>query len=160
MKKYLVCLLSFLFLFYSYNELKRVEYEDLSVMSEIRTYNNIQNKYELIFDDEVLNLSNFKLKMANFSNNSSNIREIYLNYPNNLKDYFKDIKYISVTGNDLNELIKIIKERYEEVLIKNNVYERGYTNNNISINKVILESNIQIVDKFKIKYPNVKIMTK
>ncbi len=160
MKKYLVCLLSFLFLFYSYNELKRVEYEDLSVMSEIRTYNNIQNKYELIFDDEVLNLSNFKLKMANFSNNSSNIREIYLNYPNNLKDYFKDIKYISVTGNDLNELIKIIKERYEEVLIKNNVYERGYTNNNISINKVILESSIQIVDKFKIKYPNVKIMTK
>lgn len=160
MKKYLVCLLSFLFLFYSYNELKRVEYEDLSVMSEIRTYNNIQNKYELIFDDEVLNLSNFKLKMANFSNNSSNIREIYLNYPNNLKDYFKDIKYISVTGNDLNEIIKIIKEKYEEVLIKNNVYERGYTNNNISINKVILESNIQIVDKFKIKYPNVKIMTK
>lgn len=160
MKKYLVCLLSFLFLFYSYNELKRVEYEDLSVMSEIRTYNNIQNKYELIFDDEVLNLSNFKLKMANFSNNSSNIREIYLNYPNNLKDYFKDIKYISVTGNDLNEIIKIIKERYEEVLIKNNVYERGYTNNNISINKVILESSIQIVDKFKIKYPNVKIMTK
>ena len=160
MKKYLVCLLSFLFLFYSYNELKRVEYEDLSVMSEIRTYNNIQNKYELIFDDEVLNLSNFKLKMANFSNNSSNIREIYLNYPNNLKDYFKDIKYISVTGNDLNEIIKIIKERYEEVLIKNNVYERGYTDNNISINKVILESNIQIVDKFKIKYPNVKIMTK
>lgn len=132
----------------------------MSVMGEIRTYNLREDEYELIFDKEVLNLSNFKLKMAIFTSSGCNIKKVYINYPYNVQEYFKDKEYISVTGNNLNYIIDLIKREYVNVLKENNSYEEGYTDNSISINKVVVQSGAEVIDKFKIKYPSVKIKSK
>lgn len=161
MKKYFVFI--FIFLLFTINiilflNISKDEYNiDMSVMGEIRTYNLREDEYELIFDEEILNLSNFKLKMALFTSSNCNIKKIYINYPYNVKEYFKGKEYISVTGNNLNYIIDLIKEEYTNVLKENNSYEEGYTDNNISINKVVIQSGAEVIDKFKIKYPKVKI---
>lgn len=163
MKKYFIFLfLSLFLLFVAYisllsNIAKETNEYDMSVMGEIRTYNLREDEYELIFDEEVLNLSNFKLKMALFSSSNCNIKKVYINYPYNVQEYFKDKEYISVTGNNLNYIIDLIREEYTNILKENNNYEDGYTDNNISINKVVIQSGAEVINKFKIKYPNVKI---
>lgn len=159
MKKYFIFLF-ILFIIYASLFLSIIRKDNdynISVMGEIRTYNLREDEYELIFDEEILNLSNFKLKMALFSSSSSSIKKVYINYPNNVKEYFENKKYISVTGNNLNYIIDLIKEKYINILKENNSYEDEYTNNNIIINKIIVESRAEVMDKFKIKYPNVKI---
>lgn len=150
---FIVCISSFL------NITKEVDDYDISVMGEIRTYNLREDEYELIFDDEILNLSNFKLKLALFSSSNSNIKKIYINYPYNVKEYFKNKEYISVTGNNLNYIIDLIKEEYINTLKESNSYEDVYIDNNISINRVVVQSMAETIDKFKIKYPKVKIKT-
>ena len=161
MKKYFILFIYFIFIcvICFYPNIKS-EDDDITVMNEIRTYNTAVNEYELVFDDEVLNLSNFKLKMAIFSSSECNIRKVYIYYANNVKEYFKDKEYISVTGNNLNYIIDLVREKYNNVLKENNVYEEGYTDNNISINKVVVQGDAEVINKFKMKYPNVKVMTK
>lgn len=158
MKKYLVFifLLFVIYLSLLFNITKEVDDYDMSVMGEIRTYNLREDEYELIFDNEILNLSNFKLKMALFTSSNCDIKKVYINYPYNIREYFKNKEYISVTGNNLNYIIDLIKEEYIDTLKKNNVYDQ-LTDNNISINKVVVTGGVETIDKFKIKYPNVKI---
>lgn len=159
MKKYFIFIFLLFVIYISlfFNITKEVDDYDMSVMSEIRTYNLREDEYELIFDEEILNLSNFKLKMALFSSSNCNIKKVYINYPYNVKEYFEDKEYISVTGNNLNYIIDLIKEEYTNTLKENNSYEEEYTDNNISINKIVVQSMAEVIDKFKMKYPKVKI---
>ena len=39
----------------------------MPAMADNRVYNTNNNEYELIFDNEILNLSNLKLKLATFT---------------------------------------------------------------------------------------------
>ncbi len=160
MKKQFIFVLLFIVCLSSFLNIKKEEY-DMSVMGEIRTYNLREEEYEINFDEEILNLSNFKLKMALFSSVDSNIKRVYINYPYEFKEYSKNKEYISVTGNNLNYIIDLIKKEYTDILKENSNYKENYTyNNNISINKVAVQSTPEIIDKFKAKYPKVKIKSK
>ena len=162
MKKYFISIIFVLLLygFLSFNIVNSNKEEYIPVMSELRTYNLREEEYELTFDEEVLNLSNFKLKMALFSSLDCDIKKIYINYPNKVKEYFDGIEYISVTGNNLNDIVDIVRNKYISILKNNNLYDNEFVDNNISINKVIIQGGAEVMDRFRIKYPKVKIVIK
>lgn len=162
MKKYFISIISVLLIygFFSFNIVNSNEEDNIPVMSELRTYNLREEEYELVFDNEPLNLTNFKLKMALFSSLDCDIRKIYINYSDKVKEYFVNKEYISVTGNNLNNIIDRVRNEYIGVLEANNLYDDEFIDNNISINKVIVQGGAEVIDRFRIKYPKVEIVIK
>lgn len=126
---------------------------DVTAMSINSNYDDC----ELIFENENLNLRNIKLKLALFSNHDSYIKKVYIKYNMKVKDYF-DKEYFSFDNTDFNLGIEKIINEYNEVLKDNYVYDETLTDiNNIQIEKVILSTNKDILNKFIIKYPKVII---
>lgn len=160
MKKYIIFifLLISIYILLNFNIDKHIK-DDIPVMGDIRTYNLKEMEYELIFEDEILNLSNFKLKLATFISYNSKIKRIYIDYPNSVKEYFNSKEYFSFNDKNINEGIELIKAEYKNILEKNNLYQSidNFSDNNIIINKVIVQSGAQAIEKFKSKYPNVKV---
>ncbi len=120
-----------------------------SVMSE-EIVSNTYSDYDLIFDKEILNLSNFKLKLALFTSYQYQIKRIYFDY-----NYNKDLnkkEYFSFIGNNLNEGIDNLREQY--YLINNN---KLITDNYIKIRKIRIYTVDKAIEIFKDKYPKVKV---
>lgn len=160
MKKVLIVTIFFSITFILSAINKSEEYS-MPVMSDNRVYNTNNNEYELIFDNEILNLSNLKLKLATFTSYESNIRKVYLDYPESIKEYFND-EYISYEGNNINNLKDVIENYYKDVLKNNNLYNYidSYTENNVPIKKVVLTCDSKCIYVFRDKYPNVIVKKK
>lgn len=160
MKKVFIVTIFFSLIFILLSIDKSDEYY-MPVMGDNRVYNTNNNEYEFIFDDEILNLSNLKLKLASFTSYESNIRKIYLEYPESIKEYFKD-EYISYEGNNINNLKDVIENYYKDVLKNNNLYNYidSYSENNVSIKKVVLTCDSKCIYVFRDKYPNVIVKKK
>ena len=77
MKK-LIILIFFLFCICCINESN----ETKMTMANI----NSNTHYELIFDNEMLNIRNFKLKLGLFTSYDYNITKVYINYNENIKE--------------------------------------------------------------------------
>ena len=148
MKKLVVLLMFFLFIisnFFYKNDVK-------TVMGNI----NNNNHYELIFDNENLNLKNFKLKMACILSNEHNIKKVYLKYPERIKEYFNNKEYFSFDNSNFNDGIQRLKEEYNIVLKENYLYDELDNNiSDITIEKVEIYTSKDALTKFKEKYPNV-----
>lgn len=160
MKKVFIVTIFFSLIFILLSIDKSDEYSML-VMADNRVYNTNNNEYEIIFDNEILNLSNLKLKLAVFTSYESNIRKIYLEYPESIKEYFKD-EYISYEGNNINNLKDVIENYYKDVLKNNNLYNYidSYSENNVLIKKVVLTCDSKCIYVFRDKYPNVIVKKK
>lgn len=159
MKKFLISSILIIILLFSIFSFKENE-NDIPVMGDVRVYKIKDGEYMLNFEDEGLTLSNLKLKLAVFTSYKSIIKRIYINYPNNSKEYFNNKEYFSFNNEDINEGISKIKEEYIRILEENNAYNliENLSESNISINKVLVQTELEALDKFKNKYPNVKVM--
>lgn len=159
MKKFLISSILIIILLFSIFLFKENE-NDIPVMGDVRVYKIKDGEYMLNFEDEGLTLSNLKLKLAVFTSYKSIIKRIYINYPNNSKEYFNKKEYFSFNNEDINEGISKIKEEYIRILEENNAYNliENLSESNISINKVLVQTELEALDKFKNKYPNVKVM--
>lgn len=159
MKKFLISSILIIILLFSIFSFKENE-NDIPVMGNVRVYKIKDGEYMLNFEDEGLTLSNLKLKLAVFTSYKSIIKRIYINYPNNSKEYFNNKEYFSFNNEDINEGISKIKEEYIRILEENNAYNliENLSESNISINKVLVQTELEALDKFKNKYPNVKVM--
>ena len=148
MKKIIIFLIFFLLLFnINFN------YEDTPVMSS----KDIFNDYVLTFTNDKLNFANIKLKLALFSNHESYIKRVYIKYNNKVRDYFYR-KYFSFDSMDFSTGILKLKEQYNLVLQKNYLYDeldKGIAE--VEINKVVVSTNHEILNKFVDKYPDVII---
>lgn len=159
MKKFLISSILIIILLFSIFSFKENE-NDIPVMGDVRVYKIKDGEYMLNFEDEGLTLSNLKLKLAVFTSYKSIIKRIYINYTNNSKEYFNNKEYFSFNNEDINEGISKIKEEYIRILEENNAYNliENLSESNISINKVLVQTELEALDKFKNKYPNVKVM--
>lgn len=159
MKKFLISSILIIILLFSIFLFKENE-NDIPVMGDVRVYKIKDGEYMLNFEDEGLTLSNLKLKLAVFTSYKSIIKRIYINYPNNSKEYFNNKEYFSFNNEDINEGISKIKEEYIRILEENNAYNliENLSESNISINKVLVQTELEALDKFKNKYPNVKVI--
>jgi len=121
---------------------------------------NNTNYYRLIFNNENLNLGNFKLKIGLFTSYDTKIKKIYFKYNDNIKDYFKDKNYFSFDNSNFNIGIEKLKEEYNLVLKDNYLYnELDKDINTVTIKMVELYTESEAINKFKQKYPNVKILS-
>lgn len=149
MRKLFIILIFFLVMFNFNNSTQ------LTVMNEVNNINGIN--YELIFDEENLNLRNIKLKLALFSNHDSYIKKIYIKYNNNVNDFF-DKEYFSFDNRNFSDGINKIIYEYNLVLKENYLYEELDKDiSNVKIDRVYLSTNKDVLDKFIKKYPNVVI---
>lgn len=132
--------------------------EDIPVMSVMHDYNNY---YELNFKNDNLNFRNFKLKIGIFTSFEYNIMKIYIQYPDNIKEYFEEKPYFSFDSTNLNLGIEKLKYEYKKLLQSKFLYDEI---ENIfaqtRIYKIELYSNEDAIEKFKRKYPNVDIIKK
>ena len=95
MKRLLIFLIFFLFYILFVN--KNVE------LKPVMTYeNDNSSQYELLFDEELLNINNFKLKLGLFTKYDFRINKVYIKYKEKLKDYFKDKEYFSFDNSNIN----------------------------------------------------------
>ena len=145
MKK-LIILIFFLFCICCINESN----ETKMTMANI----NSNTHYELIFDNEMLNIRNFKLKLGLFTSYDYNITKVYINYNENIKEYFKDKEYFSFDSSNFNKGIENLKEEYNLVLKNNYLYkELDEDINDVLIKKVEIYASEEAIIKFKNKYP-------
>lgn len=125
------------------------------VMSDI---NNNSNHYELIFNNENLNIGNFKLKLGLFTSYEYNITKVYIKYNDNVKEYFTNKEYFSFDSSNFNNGIEKLKNEYNLVLKQNYLYNELDKNiNDISIERVEIYTSEDALTKFKRKYPLVTI---
>ena len=118
------------------------------VMSDIENTNH----YELIFDDEILNFRNIKLKLGVFTSYDYNITKIYLKNNKNLKEYF------SFDSSNFNRGIEKLKYEYNLLLKENNLYdELDKDIDETIIERVEIYANEDALTKFEGKYPGVII---
>ena len=145
MKKIIIFLTFFLFIL-SFT-IKNEKYVD------VMSYDNINNGYyELDFSNELLNFKNFKLKLSLFNN----IRKVYIDYPERIKDYVNDKKYFSFDNSNLERGIVKLKEEYNILLKDKYLFdELDQDINNVIIKKVLIYADDFTIKKFKYKYPNV-----
>lgn len=116
------------------------------------------NYYELIFDEELLNFRNFKLKLSFFSSYEYNITKVYIKYTENVKDYFKNKEYFSFDNTNFNIGIERLKKEYTKILKDNYLYtELDKDINDVQIYKVDLYCDKDALTKLKIKFPKIKI---
>lgn len=130
----------------------------VSVMSDIEDI-NLESDYDLTFEDENLNLSNFKLKFASFTSYNYQIKRVYFFLDIVDSEYFKNKEYFSFIGNNLNEGIDNLKSQYLLIIKNNNLHSDidNITNNYINIRKVRIYTSSKAIEEFKIKYPKVKV---
>ena len=113
------------------------------------------NHYKLIFSKEPLTIRTIKLKLTPFINNGY-ITKIYVNYDENLKDYFKDKKYFSFDNSSINTGIDTLKKEYLNVLSSNYLYnELEKDINDVSIESVDVYAEESVINNFKNKFKNV-----
>ena len=113
------------------------------------------NHYKLIFSKEPLTIRTIKLKLTPFINNGY-ITKIYVNYDENLKDYFKDKEYFSFDNSSINTGIDTLKKEYLNVLNSNYLYNELEKNiNDVSIESVDVYAEESVINNFKNKFKNV-----
>ena len=113
------------------------------------------NHYKLIFSKEPLTIRTIKLKLTPFINNGY-ITKIYVNYDENLKDYFKDKEYFSFDNSSINTGIDTLKKEYLNVLSSNYLYnELEKDINDVSIESVDVYAEESVINNFKNKFKNV-----
>lgn len=150
MKKLIIFLIFFLFCMVLLIKNEKTQ----MTMSNINT----SNHYELIFDNDSLNLHNFKLKLGLFTSFDYNITKVYIKYNENVKDYFKNKNYFSFDSSNFNRGIENIKEEYNVVLKQNYLYEEMEKNDiEVQIEKIDLYASKDAITKFRSKYPLVTI---
>lgn len=151
MKKLILILVFFLFTIFS---LPRIN-DTKMVMSDI---NSKSNNYVLIFDKDILTFRNFKLKLGLFTSYEYKITKVYIKYPENIKEYFKNKEYFSFDNSNFNNGIQKMKEEYNLVLKENYLFdELDKDINDVVIEMVELFCEEDALDKFKEKYPDVII---
>ena len=113
------------------------------------------NHYKLIFSKEPLTIRTIKLKLTPFINNGY-ITKIYVNYDENLKDFFKDKEYFSFDNSSINTGIDTLKKEYLNVLSSNYLYnELEKDINDVSIESVDVYAEESVINNFKNKFKNV-----
>lgn len=113
------------------------------------------NHYKLIFSKEPLTIRTIKLKLTPFINNGY-ITKIYVNYDENLKDYFKNKEYFSFDNSSINTGIDTLKKEYLNVLSSNYLYnELEKDINDVSIESVDVYAEESVINNFKNKFKNV-----
>ena len=152
MKKFLIIFLIFFLFFITTIKITDDDQYVMSVNSDDSNY------YELIFDEELLNFRNFKLKLASFTSYEYNITKVYIKYSENVKDYFKNKEYFSFDNTNLNLGIEKIKNEYITVLKNNYLYtELDKDVNDVQIYKIDLYCNKDALTKLKTKFPKIKV---
>ena len=112
------------------------------------------NHYKLIFSKEPLTIRTIKLKLTPFINNGY-ITKIYVNYDENLKDFFKDKEYFSFDNSSINTGIDTLKKEYLNVLSSNYLYNELEKNiNDVSIESVDVYAEESVINNFKNKFKN------
>ena len=113
------------------------------------------NHYKLIFSKEPLTIRTIKLKLTPFINNGY-ITKIYVNYDENLKDFFKDKEYFSFDNSSINTGIDTLKKEYLNVLNSNYLYNEIEKDiNDVSIESVDVYAEESVINNFKNKFKNV-----
>ena len=113
------------------------------------------NHYKLIFSKEPLTIRTIKLKLTPFINNGY-ITKIYVNYDENLKDYFKNKEYFSFDNSSINTGIDTLKKEYLNVLSSNYLYNEIEKDiNDVSIESVDVYAEESVINNFKNKFKNV-----
>ena len=113
------------------------------------------NHYKLIFSKEPLTIRTIKLKLTPFINNGY-ITKIYVNYDENLKDYFKNKEYFSFDNSSINTGIDTLKKEYLNVLSSNYLYNEIEKDiNDVSIESVDVYAEESVINNFKKKFKNV-----
>ena len=116
------------------------------------------NHYELIFENELLNFRNFKLKIAPITSYEYNITKVYIKYSENIKKYFKDKEYFSFNNSNINIGLDELKKEYTKILNDNYLYnELDKDINDVVINKIDVYMSPDAVKKLRIKYPKIII---
>ncbi len=112
------------------------------------------NHYKLIFSKEPLTIRTIKLKLTPFINNGY-ITKIYVNYDENLKDYFKNKEYFSFDNSSINTGIDTLKKEYLNVLSSNYLYNEIEKDiNDVSIESVDVYAEESVINNFKNKFKN------
>ena len=120
-------------------------------MTVMNTENIQSNHYELIFDNELLNFRNFKLKLASLTSYEYNITKVYINYTSDIKK-----EYFSFDNTNLNIGINKLKEEYTKVLKDNYLYdELDKDINDVVIKKVEVYAEEKAIKNLRLKYPKV-----
>lgn len=152
MKKSLIIFFLIFFLLTTYFKTSN---DSISVMS-INEYED--NHYELIFEDELLNLRNFKLKIAPITSYEYNITKVYIKYSDNIKKYFSDKEYFSFDNSNINIGLEKLKEEYTNILRNNYLYdELDKDINDVVISKIEVYMSEDALKKLRLKYPKVII---
>ena len=150
MKKFIIISIFFLFIILFNNSIDETE---MAMATNIN-----DNYYELIFKNEDLNFRNFKLKLGIFTSYEYKITKVYIDYKENIKEYFVDKEYISFDNTNFNLGIEKLKEEYNVMLKEKYLYdELDKDINDIKISKIELYTTQDALTKFKSKYPNVII---
>lgn len=150
-KSLIIFFLSFLFLILCF----KASDDSISVMS-INEYED--NHYELIFEDELLNFRNFKLKIAPITSYEYNITKVYIKYSDNIKKYFSDKEYFSFDNSNINIGLYKLKEEYTNILKSNYLYdELDKDINDVVISKIELYMSEDALKKLRLKFPKVII---
>ena len=120
-------------------------------MTVMNTENIQSNHYELIFDNELLNFRNFKLKIAPLTSYEYNITKVYINYTSDIKK-----EYFSFDNTNLNIGINKLKEEYTKVLKDNYLYDELDNDiNDVVIKKVEVYAEEKAIKNLRLKYPKV-----
>ena len=128
----------------------------LPVMSETSDNNNYY--YELDFNNDILTIRNFKLKLGIFTSYDYYIKKIFIKYPNNIKEKLIDKKYFSFDNSNFNKGIERLRNEYIIMLKNKYLYDELEKDiDNTVIEKVHLYCTKDALIKFRNKYPNVKI---
>ena len=124
-------------------------------MTVMNTENIQSNHYELIFDNELLNFRNFKLKIAPLTSYEYNITKVYINYSSVVEKYI-DKDYFLFDNTNLNIGINKLKEEYTKVLKDNYLYdELDKDINDVMIKKVEVYAEEKAIKNLRLKYPKV-----
>ena len=127
-------------------------------INPVMLYDDSSSYYELLFDEELLNINNFKLKVGMFTKYDFKVTKVYIKYKEKLKDYFSDKEYFSFDSSNINKGIENLKEEYNLVLKRNYLYDEKIED--IVIEKVEVYSDDNTINIIKNKYPLVKIIRK
>lgn len=127
----------------------------ISVMNE---NDNKGSGYELIFDEELLNFRNFKLKLGLFTSYEYNITKVYIKYPEYIDDILSDKEYYSFNSNNFNNGLEKFKNEYIELLKNKYLYNEIEKDiDETKIYKVEIYAEDSAIKRFKDKYPLVKV---
>ena len=151
MKKFIIFVTFFLLILILFNNYS------VTKVKAIEDFDNSNNHYELIFDNELLNFRNIKLKLGLFTSYNYKITKVYIKYPNNIKDKI-DKEYFSFDDVNFNKGVEELELEYANILKSKYLFdelEKGI--NDVQISKIEIYVENDGINKFKNKYPNVII---